>query len=410
MARFAFICPPFLGHINPMSVLARTVAALGHRVVFLHQRDAAPLFRQAGVAFLGLWDAADDSRLADITTRMANPNGPSQLRAIIRDGARNTDLLCRHAPGAIRDEGIDAIVCDQLEPAGGLVARHLGLPLVSIANALPINAEPDIPPFYLGWDYRPTPFGRWRNRGGERIARWIMRPHSQVIEQWAGQWHLGPLRSFSDCLSGTRQIVQAVAGLDFPRRMPPPGFVYAGPFRDDVLDQGRTWEDDGKPFVYCSLGTLQDHRVGVFQKIAEACRDLGLRLVIAHGGGLADLAGGLPGEVVVLRQAPQRAILPKAVLTICHAGFNTVMDSLSFGVPILALPLAFEQPAIAARIARSGAGLAGSARWSAPRLAGAIETMLVEPGYGVAAERLRLEIDRAGGAGLAADLTVAAAA
>ena len=43
---------------------------------------------------------------------------------------------------------------------------------------------------------------------------------------------------------------------------------------------------------------------------------------------------------------PQRAVLARSALLVGHAGFNTVLDALSHGVPIVAMPLAFEQPAI----------------------------------------------------------------
>ncbi|MEG8055626.1 glycosyltransferase [Sphingomonas sp. 22L2VL55-3] len=51
----------------------------------------------------------------------------------------------------------------------------------------------------------------------------------------------------------------------------------------------------------------------------------------------------------------QTRILPKCSAAILHGGFNTVLDALAAGVPIVAVPLAFEQPATAARLKRIGA-------------------------------------------------------
>ena len=39
-------------------------------------------------------------------------------------------MLFRDAPATIRDEGVDSLIVDQIEMAGGTVADHLGLPLV----------------------------------------------------------------------------------------------------------------------------------------------------------------------------------------------------------------------------------------------------------------------------------------
>jgi zeaxanthin glucosyltransferase len=51
-------------------------------------------------------------------------------------------MLFRDAPGAIRDEGVDSLIIDQIEMAGGTVAEHLGLPFVSTAAALPTGSSP----------------------------------------------------------------------------------------------------------------------------------------------------------------------------------------------------------------------------------------------------------------------------
>jgi zeaxanthin glucosyltransferase len=55
-------------------------------------------------------------------------------------------MLFRDAPAAIRDAGVDSLIVDQIEMAGGTVAEHLGLPFVSVAAALPINLDVSVPP------------------------------------------------------------------------------------------------------------------------------------------------------------------------------------------------------------------------------------------------------------------------
>ena len=65
-----------------------------------------------------------------------------------------TMMLFRDAPAAIRDEGVDSLIVDQIESAGGTVAEHLGLPFVSAAVALPVNADPSVPAFIFPWPHR----------------------------------------------------------------------------------------------------------------------------------------------------------------------------------------------------------------------------------------------------------------
>jgi UDP:flavonoid glycosyltransferase YjiC (YdhE family) len=68
-------------------------------------------------------------------------------------------------------------------------------------------------------------------------------------------------------------------------------------------------------------------------------------------------------------------------------------------VPIVALPIGFEQPGTAARLKWLGAGEVASPRFVTVRsLAARLTRVLSEPGYRRAAERLSAEMALAGGA------------
>src|SRR5262249_22322505 len=61
--------------------------------------------------------------------------------------------------------------------------------------------------------------------------------------------------------------------------------------------------------------------------------------------------------VLTVAYAPQIDVLKRSSLCITHAGLNTVLEALSFGVPLLALPITNDQPGVAARIAHKKVGL-----------------------------------------------------
>jgi UDP:flavonoid glycosyltransferase YjiC (YdhE family) len=93
-----------------------------------------------------------------------------------------------------------------------------------------------------------------------------------------------------------------------------------------------------------------------------------------------------------------------------HGGFNSVLDALVAGVPIVAVPIAFEQPATAARLAWTGAGrVVPMRRARTATLAEALRAVLEEPSYRAAARRLAAEM-RPDGAREAAALVSAALA
>src|SRR6185437_11132041 len=103
-----------------------------------------------------------------------------------------------------------------------------------------------------------------------------------------------------------------------------------------------------------SLGTLQNLKTNLFQCFIQACEGLDVQLVIA--GRSPESLGPLPENVIAAAYAPQLELLEKASLTVSHGGLNTVLDSLSCGVPMVLVPLTYEQPAIAVRVQRIGAG------------------------------------------------------
>jgi MGT family glycosyltransferase len=337
--------------------------------------------------------------------RMGRLAGPIGMRGMIREVASLTDMLCREAPAALRRIGADAVIADQMEAAGGLVAEHLRLPFVTTATGLPINREPAVPPPYLGWPHDPSEKGVRRNRGGYRVSDWLMRGVADVIETHARRFGLTPRRRAEDCFSPAAQLAQAARGVDFPRRELPDSFHYLGPFRADADESWTTPDPDRRPLIFCSLGTLQGNRARTFHKVAAAAELVGARLLIAHGGKLDPRAARrLPGDPIVRDWVPQRAVLAQATLAVTHAGFNTVLDSLSLGVPLVAVPLAFEQPATAARVRHAGVGEVVSSWGGARALAQVMGRALSDPAYRNRAQLVRAEIASAGGVRRAADL------
>ena len=173
---------------------------------------------------------------------------------------------------------------------------------------------------------------------------------------------------------------------------------------------------DGRPLVYGSIGTLQNTDSKYFQVIAEACSSLDVQLVLSlgvSGKGPSDLCDkpllsgkSLPGDALVVSYAPQLELLSRAAVTITHAGMNTTLQSLRFGVPAVAIPLAHDQPAIAARLARTGAGFViPPSRLTPSRLRNAVQSLLGESSeFRAHAGRVRDAILQAGGVESAADI------
>ncbi|MEO7179043.1 MAG: nucleotide disphospho-sugar-binding domain-containing protein [Allosphingosinicella sp.] len=406
MTHFAVVAPPLRGHYRPLSNLAAELIGRGHRVTFLHHPDAAPLVEADGAQFEALGRGAPP--VAGWTEPMAKISGLIGLDGTFGGMTRFTDMFCREAPAALRRIGADAMIVDQLEAGGGMVAEHLGLPFASIAVTVPINREPGVPPPYVGWRYEPGEKGEKRNRGGWRVADLLMRGVGDGIERNAKRLGLPARRRLEDCLSPSLQVSQMVPSLDFPRSRLPESFHYTGPFRRPSPDPWDLPPGDDRPLVYCTLGTLQGSRAGLFRKVARACAALDLRLLISQGYRGRLKPGDLPGDVLVRDWVPQEAVLAQADMLVCHGGMNTVLERLATGLPMVVMPLAFEQSAIAARLEHAGVARALSWRASARRLAEAIVQVREEPRFRERAGSVRREMNAAGGVGRAAGLIEAA--
>ncbi len=421
---FAVIAPPFSSHIRALEAVASELMQLGHRVSWLHQADVASSIRLPGVAFHALGaDSHPAGSLDALIQRAAHPGGPMGLRRVIRDVADATDMLCREAPALLQTLGVDAILADQMEAAGGLLAQGLGIPFVSVACALPVNRDPRVPLPVMPWGYAVDKRGEQLNEGSTLVYDWLMRPHQTVIEKHAAHFGLADKHTLSDCLSPLAQVSQTTARFDFVRAAEP-HFHHAGPLRlplasepasqagdVDAATGGRL--DPSKPFVFASLGTLQGWRLPLFKRIARACRAEGAQVLIAHCDRLDAAAERTLlqcGATAVTGFAPQRATLARAQAVVTHAGLNTVLDALEAGTPQLALPIAFDQPGVAARVAFAGTGLKLLAPLASEKaIRRGLRRLLDEPGFKAASVDLGRDIPGAGGAPLAARIAVAAA-
>jgi MGT family glycosyltransferase len=382
MAHFGGVAPAFYSHFSALAALSLELVNRGHRVTFLQRPDASTYLKDARIGFHALGAATHPpGSLAASLRRAANPGGPLGLRQVILDMARGTEMLCRELPAALQTLRIDALIADQMEAAGGLVAEAMGLPFVSVACAMPVNREPGIPLAVMPFAYGDSEQAEQIVEGSTRVYDWMMRPHGAVIEAQARRLGLSKRSSLHECLSPLAQISQTTAAFDFPRRALPPYFHHVGPLRAPV-DPGAAAPtplppiDPDRYFVFASMGTLQGHRFGIFKRVAKACRRLDAQLLVAHCGGLdaaQEEALKRAGASWVCAFAPQREALARADAVVSHAGINTVMDAVEARTPILAMPVTFDQPGTAARILHAGIGLRASMRLAGP---GTIERQL----------------------------------
>ncbi|ADJ28253.1 glycosyltransferase, MGT family [Nitrosococcus watsonii C-113] len=411
---FGLLCPALTGHLNTLLPLGQALQKSGHRVTLVGLLDAEPTTLAAGLEFRPIAEAKRPAgAMAELTAQASTLSGRAALRYAVKVFQQDAALLLREAPAVIKAAGIDALLIDQTSRGGGTVAEFLNLPFITLCSALVLNREPTIPPFNTSWRYHPAWWAQLRNRLGYGLLSRVTQPITAVVAEYRRTWNLPPHSHSNDAYSQLAQISQQPAELEFPRQQLPPWFHFTGPYHGAGSREPIPfpWEKlTGQPLIYASMGTVLGRFKGVFQQIATACEGLDAQLVISLGGPIPpETLPTLPGAPLVVSYAPQLELLRRAALTITHAGMNTTLESLSNGVPLVAIPIANDQPGVAARVAWTGAGVVVPLkRLRVPRLRQAIAQVLTHNSYRKHARRLQTAIQRAGGVDQAVEIIMQA--
>lgn len=401
MTHFGLLCPATIGHLNPMIALGRELQQRGHQVTLFSILDTQHRVEQSGLNF---WPLGQTDYPLGISTELKTKLGQLHGWATARYTAdlmrKAAAMVLEEGPQAFQAAGVDALLVDQVYPAGGTIADALGLPFVTICAALLLNQEPSIPPFFTPWRYQSHPLAILRNRIGYALINRISAPTFNLINQYRQAWHLSPLTHPDQAYSSLAQLSQLPAALDYPRTQLPNCFHYTGPYASHREPVPFPYDQlNGKPLIYASVGTLQNRLRHIFEDMATACAAFECQLVLSLGRGIdPQTLADLPGDPIVVAYAPQLELLQQAALAITHAGSGTILDALTSGVPLVAVPIATDQPATAARLAWAGAGrVIPLRRLKVSRLQTAIAAVLTESTYRHQAHWVQQSIYAAGG-------------
>jgi len=409
MPHLGLICPELSGHLNPMTTLGRELKRRGYRVTLIARPDAQVKTASAGLGFavVGERDFPSGS-MAQTTAQLGQLGGLRALRFTAELLRRAAVTVLEEAPGAIASARIDALLVDQVTPAGETVAEMLRLPFVTVCNALALNPDPAVPPGVLPWRYRPGRIWRVRNLLGDAVLRWAAKPILREMNTRRLRLGLPRLAGSVTQNGSLAQIAQQPAFFDYPRERLPECFHYTGPWH--AFDSGDELEFpwhklDGRPLIYASMGTLQNRQKSIFETIAAACAEFDAQLVLSLGSRNPEQQTDFVGAPIVVPFAPQLDLLRRATLTITHAGLNTALESLTQGAPMVAIPITNDQPGVASRLEWLGvAEVVPPTRLSVSRLRASVGRLLSEPNYRAKALQWKAEIDRIDGLALAADV------
>jgi zeaxanthin glucosyltransferase len=395
------------GHLNPLIALSHQLKGRGHKVTFFEKPKIEARVRHAGLDFVPIGSAPSPK------IKPMEPEDPSlwQELSVLRSNVNriisDIEMFLQETPRALTAAGVNALIVNEIALTGPTLAEMLSLPYFIISTSVPHG---------FGWSGHPRCVERPQSwlprvrRAWLEISAFRMRgPIRGALDRYRQGAGLGPVRKMRQIFPELAHITQLPECLDLPRAALPRNFYYAGPFvnRATRLKVDFPWNRlDGRTVVYASLGTTRNVKLDVLRLIAEVCQEFDLQLVISLGNRFCpSMLGDLPGTPVVVRYAPQLELLQLAQIVITHGGANTVFEALLEGKPMLVLPIAYDQPALAARLARlKVAEVIPAETLSRARLRSGLVKLLSSTSYHAAAEQAQARISALGGLELAVDI------
>ena len=401
--KLGFICPQAPGHLNAFTALARHTQMRGHEVVLLYSSGSG------GLPFIPGEEV--DQLLTERRAEISKRQGEDALKFSMGLLMAMSESMIKSLPGIVQSNQIDALVIDCISFYVELAALQLGIPYIHVSAAMHFDYSGHTPLMMYGWPHETNAAARARNQDGAAKFVQMLNEVNGEIRAHAGAAGLKvDWDNPHSTLSPWASISQVPKAFDFESSNWPAQFYHTGPFDDG---KGREPVDfpwarlTGEPLIYASMGTILNGRADVFRTIIAAlAQHKALQLVLSIGDQLdAQQLGPVPKNAIIVNRAPQLDLLKLASVCITHSGMNTVLESLARGVPQVAIPVAFDQPGIAARIAHHRTGVVTSLdKLTADHLSELLEEVLNNSTYRNNAQKMQRAIADANGLSAAVDI------
>lgn len=298
---------------------------------------------------------------------------------------------------SIRDTQFDLALIDPGLPVGVLVAHELKLPTVFNVRWI-TSAEGHFVVAPSPTSYVPTSGNAASDKMtfGERVKnvflyvlntcidKFIVCPHyDRLVDRY-----FGPDVNFYHLLQGADIWLMRVDFVfEFPRPTLP-NIVYIGgfqckpsePLSSELEDFVQSSGEHG--VILMSLGTLvKGLPTEITSEIAAAFAQLPQKVIWRHAG---ERPNNLGNNTLLVKWMPQNDLLghPKIKAFVAHGGTNGVYESIYHGVPIIGIPLLFDQFENVLRLeARGAAKVVDATKLTHQNFLEAIQEVLHDPSY-----------------------------
>ncbi|MER6548111.1 macrolide family glycosyltransferase [Streptomyces sp. NPDC001250] len=340
---------PIAGHLFPNLAVVEELIRRGHRVSFVTGESHADAVRRTGADVITYSSSFDDVKKLNLTQDRDGVNTPL---TVLKDGI----VMLEEAKVRLADDRPDLVLYDMLAFHVGRVLSHAwGVPAVQLNPMFASNEHFSL--HKAMHDAPPSADGGQEEQKPEALAAGMGEWFAALAGLLASHGVDTPPQEF---LTATEELTLVY----LPREFQYEGdtfdetFAFVGPCVNSrsFMD---TWEPptDGFPVVLVSLGGIFNELPDFFHTIVSTFTDRPWHAVITVGDGIdpAEL-GPLPANIEVHRWVSHSAVLAHARLLVSHGGTGSVTESLSLGVPLVAIPQSSDTRPTARRVEELGLG------------------------------------------------------
>lgn len=378
MAKFLFVVPPFFGHINPTLSIGSSLIERGHTVAWTGlipiEKKYIP---EKGTYFYPEKELVPHKKEIEyIISLQGNGSKLSGLEtlklALEQTYIPFAKIMMKGVMSVIEKYNPDIIINDCITFAGALAAYKKGIPYATTTTSPPeAMGDPKIAP---------------------KVAEWS---HNLILEM---QNTVGIHEK--EELINSKKLNMVFTSAEFAGyKNKPTDLAFIGPVFGRPNPAPFDWanlEAHKNPKIYVSLGTVvEDIRQDFFKRIAHIFANKPITVIASSDPSLLEK---WPDNFIVQKNIPQVELLQKVDAVISHGGFNTVNEALMNELPILIIPIAYDQFYNASLIEKSGCGIRlRYKRMKDSDIENAIDKLLHNPVYKKSAQYIKQTFINAGG-------------
>jgi MGT family glycosyltransferase len=396
MAKYVFLNMPGWGHVNPTLAVVQELVRRGHDVSYYLTEEFQDVIQATGASFQPY-----ESRLKSLLHTgingaedlLAGGNGPGTV-------VLDKDYVPPQVIDRIRAEHPDTIVYDFMCLWAKVVVETLHVPAVATRATYVANDKFQL----LDYIKEKMQYTADAQEFTEKINTYKIAQPSPLADS---------LTALFKIFSGSEQLnIIFMPSIFQPmREVFDERYLFVGPSilpRYQKTDFPLDRLHGENPLLYISLGSVVTTQPEFYRHCFAVFGEQPWQVVLSTGNDFACAQpDSVPANFFISRHVPQLDILSRARVFITHAGTNSIMESLYYGVPMVLIPQQPEQQMHAARASELGIGvLLNKKTLTASTLREAVECVASHREYRDNAQRMQQIVHDAGGYQRAADAIV----